>query len=138
MHKLLTILAFLLIGSVANAEENNQFNLTDMVNAEIQKAEPMKGPTNLTFSEIDLIRKNLEECIDIENAGIPSLTYVFEFNSDGSVLNLNQVNIFDYGIENYYEITSKVTKSLIDCKVIANPGKYESWKDIELTIDLGQ
>ena len=54
MHKLLTILAFLLIGSVANAEENKGVEniLNDIVKTEIKEVEETYSWNNsLTFSE---------------------------------------------------------------------------------------
>jgi len=143
MHKLLTILAFLLIGSVANAEENKGVEniLNDIVKTEIKEVEETYSWNNsLTFSEEALIRKGLKDCIsyvvDNVDTKIPSLTYDIEWNTDGSVLKLSQTNIFDYGMEDYYEVSSIVTKLVRDCKIVANPSKHKSWNRTVLTIEL--
>ena len=145
MHKLLTILAFLLIGSVANAEENKGVEniLNDIVKTEIKEAEETyswNDNDSLTFSEQMLIRKGLKDCIsyvvDNVDTKIPSLTYDIEWNADGSVLKLSQTNIFDYGMEDYYEVSAIVTKLVRDCKIVANPSKHKSWNRTDLTIDL--
>ena len=145
MHKLLTILAFLLIGSVANAEENKGVEniLNDIVKTEIKEAEETyswNDNDSLTFSEQMLIRKGLKDCIsyvvDNVDTKVPSLSYYIEWNTDGSVLKLSQTNIFDYGMEDYYEVSAIVTKLVRDCKIVANPSKHKSWNRTDLTIDL--
>ena len=143
MHKLLTILAFLLIGSVANAEENKGVEniLNDIIKTEIKEVEETYSWNNsLTFSEHALIRKGLKDCIsyvvDNVDTKIPSLTYDIEWNTDGSVLKLSQTNIFDYGMEDYYEVSAIVTKLVRDCKIVANPSKHKSWNRTVLTIEL--
>tara|TARA_R100000030_G_scaffold22290_1_gene16006 strand:+ start:82 stop:543 length:462 start_codon:yes stop_codon:yes gene_type:complete len=145
MHKLLTILAFLLIGSVANAEENKGVEniLNDIVKTEIKEAEETyswNDNDSLTFSEQMLIRKGLKDCIsyvvDNVDTKVPSLSYYIEWNADGSVLKLSQTNIFDYGMEDYYEVSAIVTKLVRDCKIVANPSKHKSWNRTDLTIDL--
>ena len=65
---------------------------------------------------------------------IPSLTYDIEWNTDGSVLKLSQTNIFDYGMEDYYEVSAIVTKLVRDCKIVANPSKHKSCNRTVLTI----
>ena len=145
MYKLLTILAFLLIGSVANAEENKGVEniLNDIVKTEIKEAEETyswNDNDSLTFSEQMLIRKGLKDCIsyvvDNVDTKVPSLSYYIEWNADGSVLKLSQTNIFDYGMEDYYEVSAIVTKLIRDCKIVANPSKHKSWNRTDLTIDL--
>ena len=145
MYKLLTILAFLLIGSVANAEENKGVEniLNDIVKTEIKEAEETyswNDNDSLTFSEQMLIRKGLKDCIsyvvDNVDTKVPSLSYYIEWNADGSVLKLSQTNIFDYGMEDYYEVSAIVTKLVRDCKIVANPSKHKSWNRTVLTIEL--
>ena len=138
MKKFLTILSFLLIGSVANAGQ-----ITDILNEQLDAVKdttPMVlQQDNLTLSEINLISDNINECVNPSNIDtkIPSITYEIEFNKDGSVSKLVNTNPFDYGVSNYEEIVSLVSDSIKNCKVIANPGKHNSWKVVHLTIDLG-
>ena len=93
---------------------------------------------SLTEGEFILIQETLTNCIPDKalKSEVPNVTYTIEFNTDGSVLTIDQMGIFDYGIENYYEIVSIITESIIDCKIVANPTKYEAWKLIKLTIDM--